>query len=151
VAFEGFLPRKGAGRRRRLAELAADPRTLVLFVAPHRAAADLGDLADALGPQRPAALARELTKLHEEVRHGTLAELAEGAAAGVRGEVTLVVAGAPAAAPAPASDPELADRVRALIAAGRPKKDAIAEVAAASGVPKRRVYQAVVDAGASDR
>jgi 16S rRNA (cytidine1402-2'-O)-methyltransferase len=151
VAFEGFLPRKGAARRRRLDELVAEPRTLVLFVAPHRAAADLDDLAAALGPDRRAALGRELTKLHEEVRHGTLAELAEGVRAGVRGEVTLVVAGAPEAAPATVADAELVDRVRALVAAGRTKKTAIAEVATTSGVPRRRVYQAVVDAGATDR
>jgi 16S rRNA (cytidine1402-2'-O)-methyltransferase len=148
VAFEGFLPRKGGPRRDRLAELAADPRTLVLFVAPHRAAADLGDLADALGPDRPAVLARELTKLHEEVLRGTLASLTERATAGpLKGELSLVVAGAPAAVAAPADDDELVARVRALVATGTAKKTAIAEVARGAGVPKRTVYQAVVDAG----
>jgi 16S rRNA (cytidine1402-2'-O)-methyltransferase len=147
VAFEGFLPRKGSARRERLAELATERRTLVLFVSPHRVDADLRDLAAALGEDRPAALARELTKLHEEVRRGPLAELRDGVADGVRGEVTLVVAGAPATTVASATDEELVARVRELVATGAAKKAAIAEVAAAAGVPKRRVYQAVVDAG----
>jgi 16S rRNA (cytidine1402-2'-O)-methyltransferase len=147
VVFEGFLPRKGAARRERLAELATERRTVVLFVSPHRVDDDLRDLATALGEDRPAALARELTKLHEEVRRGPLGELRDGVADGVRGEVTLVVAGAPAAAAAPATDEELVARVRALVATGEGKKAAIAEVAVAAGVPKRRVYQAVVDAG----
>lgn len=152
VAFDGFLPRKGPARRDRLAELAAEPRTLVLFVAPHRAAADLVDLADALGADRPAALCRELTKLHEEVRRGGLAELAAWCEDGVRGELTLVVAGADPAAPAAAGDGELLDRVRALVATGVPRKQAIADVARTAGVPKREVYQLVVDAGpAADR
>jgi 16S rRNA (cytidine1402-2'-O)-methyltransferase len=147
VVFEGFLPRKGAARRERLAELATERRTVVLFVSPHRVDDDLRDLAAALGEDRPAALARELTKLHEEVRRGPLGELRDGVAEGVRGEVTLVVAGAPAAAAAPATDEELVARVRELVATGEAKKAAIAEVAVAAGVPKRRVYQAVVDAG----
>jgi 16S rRNA (cytidine1402-2'-O)-methyltransferase len=147
VAFEGFLPRKGAARRERLAELATERRTMVLFVSPHRADADLGDLAAALGEERPAALARELTKLHEEVRRAPLGELRDGVADGVRGEVTLVVAGAPVVTAAPATDDDLVVRVRELVAAGATKKAAIAEVAVAAGVPKRRVYQAVVDAG----
>jgi 16S rRNA (cytidine1402-2'-O)-methyltransferase len=147
VAFEGFLPRKGAARRERLAELAVERRTLVLFVSPHRVDADLRDLASALGEDRPAALARELTKLHEEVRRGPLGELRDGVAEGVRGEVTLVVGGAPAASAAPATDEELVARVRELVTTGTAKKAAIAEVATAAGVPKRRVYQAVLDAG----
>jgi 16S rRNA (cytidine1402-2'-O)-methyltransferase len=147
VAFEGFLPRKGAARRDRLAELAAERRTMVLFVSPHRVAADLADLADACGTDRPAALTRELTKLHEEVRRGSLGDLLAGVADGVRGEVTVVVAGAPAPVATEATDAELVERVRGLVATGTPKKAAIAEVAAAAGVPKRRVYQAVVDAG----
>ena len=147
VAFDGFLPRKGTARHERLAELASERRTIVLFVAPHRAAADLRDLAVALGADRRAALARELTKLHEEVVHGTLDELVAHADRGLRGELTLVLAGAPDAVPAPATDEELVQRVRALIATGVAKKDAIVEVAVAAGVPKRVVYQAVVDAG----
>jgi 16S rRNA (cytidine1402-2'-O)-methyltransferase len=147
VAFEGFLPRKGGTRRERLAELATERRTMVLFISPHRAADDLTDLAGVLGEDRPAALARELTKLHEEVRRGSLGDLRDGVGEGVRGEVTLVVAGAPANEVVPASDDELVARVRELIATGTAKKAAIAEVAVAAGVPKRRVYQAVVDAG----
>ncbi|WP_148204489.1 16S rRNA (cytidine(1402)-2'-O)-methyltransferase [Acidothermus cellulolyticus] len=93
--FEGFLPRRQAGRRSRLAELADEPRTMVFFEAPHRLAATLADMAAVLGPERRAAACRELTKTYEEVRRGSLVELASWAASGVRGEVTLVVAGAP--------------------------------------------------------
>ncbi|MDT4965225.1 MAG: rRNA (cytidine1402-2-O)-methyltransferase, partial [Pseudonocardiales bacterium] len=92
--FEGFLPRKGGERRRALAALAAEPRTMVFFEAPHRLAAALGDLVDAFGASRRAVVCRELTKTYEEVRRGGLGELAEWAAGEVRGEVTLVVAGA---------------------------------------------------------
>lgn len=143
-AFEGFLPRKSTARARRLAELAADPRTLVFYVAPHRAAAELAAMAAAFGAERPAALARELTKLHEEVWHFRLADLAERAAEGVRGEVTVVVAGAPPLAPEPSSPHDLAARVRTLVAEGGTKRDAIAAVSQAAGVPKRVVYDAVV-------
>lgn len=146
--FEGFLPRRGNARRDRLAQLADERRTMVLFASPHRAAADLADLGEALGRDRPAALARELTKLHEEVRRGSLGELAQSAADGVRGEVTLVVAGAPTRSVATAQPAELVARVRELIATGLPRKDAIAAVAAATGQRRRDVYQAVVDAGA---
>jgi 16S rRNA (cytidine1402-2'-O)-methyltransferase len=146
VAFEGFLPRKGAARRARLAELATEPRTIVLYVSPHRAAADLGDLAQVLGEDRPAALGRELTKLHEEVRRGPLGALRDAAADGIRGEVTLVIAGAPAVEAAAVDDDELVGRVRQLVATGVPRKDAIVQVASNAGVPKRRVYQAVLDA-----
>jgi 16S rRNA (cytidine1402-2'-O)-methyltransferase len=145
--FEGFLPRRGAARRARLDALAHEPRTMLLFVSPHRAAADLLDLAEALGPDRPAALGRELTKLHEEVLRGSLTELAAQAAERIRGEVTLVIGGAPDEAPAVVGPDELAARVRTLVATGLSKKAAIAEVAVAAGVPKRAVYQAVVDAG----
>jgi len=143
-AFEGFLPRKSGPRARRLAELAADPRTLVFYVAPHRAAEDLAAMAEAFG-DRPAALARELTKLHEEVWTAGLATLAERAAAGVRGEVTVVVTGAPE--PAAPEVADLAVRVAGLVAAGMDKKEATAAVAKAAGVPRRAVYQALLDAG----
>lgn len=145
--FEGFLPRKGSARRSRLAELAGEPRTMVLFVSPHRAAADLRDLADALGPDRRAALGRELTKLHEQVLRGGLGELAASADEGLRGELTLVVAGAPVEEPAVPEAGALADAVAVRVAAGTRKKDAIAEVAQRAGIPKRDVYQAVLDAG----
>ena len=96
--FEGFLPRKPGERRRALEALAGERRTMVFFEAPHRVAATLADMAEVLGPDRPAALCRELTKTYEEVRREPLAVLAAGAAGGVLGEITLVVAGAPAPA-----------------------------------------------------
>ena len=145
--FEGFLPRKGAARRERLETLAGEPRTVVLFLSPHRAAADLEDLGGALGPDRPATLLRELTKLHEEVSAATLEELRAGVADGVQGEMTLVVAGAPPDEPEPVDDEEAVRRVRELIATGVSKKEAIASVAERTGRPKREIYQAVVDAG----
>lgn len=147
--FEGFLPRKGASRQERLDELAQEHRTIVVFLSPHRAAGDLEDLAATLGSDRPATLARELTKLHEEVRRATLGELLEAVRdEGVRGELTLVIGGASRADEAEQlDDTELVGRVRELIATGMSKKDAIAEVARAVGRPKREVYQAVVDAG----
>src|SRR6187402_2079487 len=96
--FEGFLPRKAGERSRRLAALAREERTMVFFEAPHRTEAALTAMADALGSDRAAAVCRELTKTHEEVRRGPLAELAAWAADGIRGEVTIVVAGAVASA-----------------------------------------------------
>lgn len=141
-AFEGFLPRKAGERARRLASLATEERTLVFFEAPHRTEVALRALAEAFGEDRRAAVCRELTKTHEEVRRGGLAELADWAADGVRGEVTLVVEGAAAAGPV--TDPEvLAARVAEAEAAGQPRKDAIAAVAKAAGVPKREVYDLV--------
>jgi 16S rRNA (cytidine1402-2'-O)-methyltransferase len=142
-AFEGFLPRKPGERDRRLAELAAEPRTLVFYVAPHRAAADLAAMRDAFGAERPAAVARELTKLHEEVIRGTLGVLAARAEEALRGELTVVVGGAPVDANV-ASPGELAGHVEELVAAGLPKKEAIAEAAARARVPKRTVYDAVL-------
>src|SRR5436309_8145742 len=94
--FEGFLPRRAGERRSALAGLAGEQRTLVFFEAPHRVAAMLADLVGAFGPDRPAAVCRELTKTYEEVRRGALAELAEWAGGQVRGELTVVLAGAPA-------------------------------------------------------
>jgi 16S rRNA (cytidine1402-2'-O)-methyltransferase len=144
--FEGFLPRRAAERRRRLAALAAEPRTLVFFESPHRIAATLADLAAAFGDDRPAAACRELTKTYEEVRRGTLAELATWASEGVRGEITLVVGGAPEAPALPADPAELAEAVADLVADGVPRKEAIASVARDRGVQKRVVYDAVVAA-----
>lgn len=147
VAFDGFLPRKGAARSERLAALATERRTMVLFASPHRASADLGDLAAALGADRRAVVARELTKLHEQLLRGTLGELASTTSQGLRGEVTIVIDGAPDPVAAPVSAADLVRRVRDLIATGVGKKEAIATVAEAAQVPKRDVYQAVVDAG----
>jgi len=143
--MEGFLPRKGGERRTRLAELADERRTLVLFEAPHRLGATLADLAEAFGPERRAVACRELTKTYEEVRRGTLGELAEWAVGEVRGELTLVVAGAEPRKDDASAD-TLADEVARREAAGAVRKDAIAETAKARGLPKRAVYDAVVAA-----
>lgn len=147
-AFEGFLPRKAGERMRRLAELAADRRTLVFFEAPSRLAASLESLAEAFGAERPAAVCRELTKLHEEVRRGPLAELAAWAAEGVRGEICIVVGGA--SEPAPADADEAVARVVGLAASGTRLKDAAAIVAAETGLGKRDLYEAALAARRSD-
>jgi 16S rRNA (cytidine1402-2'-O)-methyltransferase len=141
--FEGFLPRRAGERRRALAALAGEPRTVVFFEAPHRLAATLLALVEAFGPDRPAAVCRELTKTYEQIRRGTLRELAEWAAGDVRGEITLVVGGAPAVASS-AEPAELAAAVADREAAAESRKDAIAAVARAYGLPKRVVYEAVV-------
>ena len=143
--FEGFLPRKGGERRSRLAGLADERRTMVFFESPHRLADALADAAAAFGADRPAAVCRELTKTHEEVRRGPLASLAEWAADGVRGEITLVVGGAPAG-PVSLSPAELAALVADEEAAGATRKDAIRAVVVRTGLPRRMVYDAVVTA-----
>jgi 16S rRNA (cytidine1402-2'-O)-methyltransferase len=142
--FEGFLPRKAGERARALAALAGERRTLVVFEAPHRLAATLADLAAAFGADRPAAVCRELTKTHEEIRRGSLAELAAWAEGDVRGEITLVVGGATGTASVEPAD--LAAAVAAREAAGEPRKEAIAAVAREQGVPKRAVFDAVINA-----
>jgi 16S rRNA (cytidine1402-2'-O)-methyltransferase len=143
--FEGFLPRTGSHRRSRLRELAAEPRTLVFFEAPHRIAGALADLAAAFGEQRPAAVCRELTKTYEEVRRGTLAELASWAAEGdPRGEITVVVAGAPAGPAVRPGDDELRAAVAERESAGATRRDAIEAVADDFGLKKREVYRLVV-------
>jgi len=139
--FEGFLPRRTGERARRLAELAPERRTLVYFEAARRTAATLTAMAEAFGPDRRGAVCRELTKTHEEVRRGSLADLVEWAADGVRGEVTLVVGGA--SAPAPPADSELVEAVAGLEAEGTSRRDAIAEVARRTGTPRRAVYDLV--------
>jgi len=141
---EGFLPRKGPERRRRIGALMADARTTVVLEAPSRVAATLTELA-ATDPARPAAVVRELTKLHEEVWRGTLGEAAAVfAAREVRGEVVLVVGGAPAAAPADEDEVEAAVRsALGLDPASGPRQ--VAELVAASlGVPRRRAYEAAL-------
>ncbi|HEU4398985.1 MAG TPA: 16S rRNA (cytidine(1402)-2'-O)-methyltransferase [Actinomycetota bacterium] len=144
--FEGFPPRRVGARDRRLAELAAEPRTMVFFEAPHRALATLAAMAEAFGADRPCAVARELTKVHEEVLRGSLGEVGERLAAdGPRGELTLVVGGAPAPRPGAAEAAELAAEVAGLVAGGASTRDAITTVARASGAPRRAVYQAVLD------
>ncbi len=141
--FEGFLPRRAGERRRALAALAGEPRTVVFFEAPHRLAATLLALVEAFGSDRPAAVCRELTKTYEQIRRGTLRELADWAAGDLRGEITLVVGGAPAVA-SNAEPAELAAAVADREAAAESRKDAIAAVARAYGLPKRVVYDAVV-------
>lgn len=147
--FEGFLPRKPGERSRRLAALADEERTLVFFEAPHRTEAALRALAEAFGDDRRGAVCRELTKTHEEVRRGGLGALADWAAEGVRGEVTIVVEGAPEAGPV--TDPAvLVALVAQSEATGLRRKDAIAEVAKRAGVPKRVVYDLVHKGGPQD-
>ncbi len=141
--FEGFLPRKAGERSRVLAELAAERRTMVFFEAPHRLAASLAAIADAFGADRRTVVCRELTKTYEEVRRGSAAELATWADDGVRGEITIVVAGADTTK-AELTPAELAAEVAADEAAGTPRKQAIADVAKRLGLPKRTVYDAVV-------
>jgi 16S rRNA (cytidine1402-2'-O)-methyltransferase len=143
--FEGFLPRKGGERRSALTALAGERRTMVFFESPHRLADALLDAAAALGEDRPAAVCRELTKTYEEVRRGSLASLAQWAAEGVRGEITLVVGGAPEPA-VELSGAELAAEVAAEEAAGASRKDAIRAVVVRTGLPRRTVYDAVVAA-----
>ncbi|MFH9350564.1 16S rRNA (cytidine(1402)-2'-O)-methyltransferase [Kitasatospora sp. NPDC017646] len=144
--FEGFLPRKAGDRARQLASIAAEPRTMVFFEAPHRIAEALTAMAEAFGPERPAAVCRELTKTYEEVKRGPIGELAAWAAEGVRGEITVVVAGAPPAAPQELTPAELARLVAVREEAGERRKEAIAAVAVELSVPKREVFDAVVAA-----
>ncbi len=142
--FEGFLPRKGGERRRRLTELAAEPRTMVFFEAPHRTEATLEAMLETFGAERPAVICRELTKTYEEVRRGPLRELLDWASAGVRGEVTLVVAGAIAGQAD--LDTNVA-AVKAMIAQGSRLRPAVAQVAASTGMRKNTLYEAVVNSG----
>ncbi|GAA3849478.1 16S rRNA (cytidine(1402)-2'-O)-methyltransferase [Streptomyces sp. NPDC003631] len=149
--FEGFLPRKAGERLSRLREVAEERRTLVYFEAPHRLQATLDAMAEAFGAGRRAAVCRELTKTYEEVRRGPLGELAEWAAEGVRGEITVVVEGAGERAAEELDATELVRRVRVREEAGERRKEAIAAVAAEAGVPKREVFDAVVAAKNADR
>ncbi len=146
-AFEGFLPRKPSARRARLGHLADEPRTLVWYASPHRAAAELADAVEALGGERPAVVARELTKRFEEVRRGALATLAEELVAQPpRGELTVVVGGAPTSPPDDA-ERSLADAVDAVeerVAAGASTRDAVATEARARGLRRRTLYEAVL-------
>lgn len=145
--FEGFLPRRGRTRMDRLEQLAREDRTVVLYESPHRLTGTLRDLAVALGPDRDAVVARELTKVHGEVRRGTLGELADEAEAGppARGEHVIVIAPARAGALSDAAaefpdDAAIDAALSPLLAAGSSPRDATASVAADLGVPRRRVY-----------
>jgi 16S rRNA (cytidine1402-2'-O)-methyltransferase len=149
-SFEGFLPRSGRERRERLARIAADDRATVLFEAPTRIAATLRDLAAACGADRNASVCRELTKLHEQVVRGALAELARNVADGTlpaRGEIAIVIAGAstpPDARPAASIDAARA-RVEQLVSTGRRRSDAAREVATETGLNRRDLYDAGPD------
>ena len=139
--FEGFLPRKPGEKARGLAALAAERRTMVFFEAPHRIDATLLAMAEAFGPDRRAAVCRELTKTYEEVRRGALAELAAWAAEGVRGEITVVVAGA---SPTVTTVEEALPGIQERVLAGERLKDVCADVAAATGLSKKILYDASV-------
>ncbi len=148
MAFEGFLPRKGPARSERLGELAGERRTIVLYEAPHRLARTLDDLSATLGPQRQVVLARELTKLHEEVWRGTLAEAAHRVVeVAPRGEYVLVLAGAPDEAPA--TDDRIVDALDRQLTAGASTRDAVAAVASELRVSRRRVYELALAGGSS--
>ena len=142
--FEGFLPRKPGERARRLSGLAAEQRTMVFFEAPHRLAEMLGAMANALGPDRVASACRELTKTYEEVRHGGLAALAQWAVEGARGEITVVVSGAPAVS---ASLEDVLPVILRRVAEGERLKTVCAELAEQTGLAKKALY----DAAVSDR
>jgi 16S rRNA (cytidine1402-2'-O)-methyltransferase len=138
--FEGFLPRSGRARRDRLAELAAERRTIVVYEAPHRIGRTLADLAATLGDDRPVAVARELTKLWETIVRGTLASVELGEP---RGEYVLVIAGAPLAS-TPPDDDAIRDALRIELADGASTRDAAGAVARRLGVPKRLAYNLAV-------
>jgi 16S rRNA (cytidine1402-2'-O)-methyltransferase len=141
--FEGFLPRKGSGRTERLAAVAAERRTVVLYEAPHRLPRTLADLASVCGDDRPVAVARELTKLHEEVWRGTLGEAAAWAVERPpRGELVVVIDRAPGAPPP--DDDALVDALSVELAAGSSARDAARAVAARLGVPRRHAYDLAV-------
>ncbi|MBW3649413.1 MAG: 16S rRNA (cytidine(1402)-2'-O)-methyltransferase [Actinobacteria bacterium] len=140
--FEGFLPRKGRERTDRLAVLAGETRTTVLYEAPHRIGVTLHDLLDACGGERRIVIARELTKRFEEVWRGTVTEAGEWASAvAARGEFVLVLEGA---APARVTAAEVDEALRRHLAAGESTRDAVAAVAAGLSVPKRQVYAAAL-------
>jgi len=141
--FEGFPSRKAGERLRSFRALAPERRTLIFFEAPHRLDATLAAMAEAFGADRPAAVCRELTKTYEEVKRGALGDLAQWAAAGVKGEITVVVGGAPAEV----SDPESAvAAIQARVAGGERLRDVCAEVAAATGLSRNDLYNAALAA-----
>lgn len=136
--FEGFVPRKTQARRRRFSDNAHDPRTMVYFEAPHRLADFLDDAVAVFGPQRPAAVCRELTKTYEEVRRGPLAELAEWSRGDVLGEITVVIGGAPAVV---VSLDDAVVQVMALVNEGQRLSQAVSDVAVSASVPRKELYR----------
>lgn len=142
--FEGFLPRKAGERERVLSALVEEPRTMVFFEAPHRLAATLSAMAGVLGDRRPAAVCRELTKTYEEVRRGGLAELAAWAGGGVKGEITIVVAGRAPGVAGEADLEEVVAQVLARTAAGERLKDVTRDLSAKTGLSAKALYDAAV-------
>ncbi|WP_418276045.1 16S rRNA (cytidine(1402)-2'-O)-methyltransferase [Isoptericola jiangsuensis] len=148
--FDGFVPRKAGDRARWLSALTAEPRTMVFFEAPHRIVETLAAMAEAFGPDRPAAVCRELTKVYEEVLRGTVGELADTVADrsatgdALRGEICVVVGGAPAAAAPSVAD--LVGEVLTRVADGERLKTVVADVATTAGVAKRDLYAAALAA-----
>ena len=146
--FEGFLPREGKARRRILKAIAHEPRTLVFYEAPHRLADTLADMSVVFGEDRPAAVARELTKQHEEVKRGPLSELALWAADHeARGEIVLVVGGSPTPEEKPEGDWE--GLLRQLLSEGLSTQDAAKQVAKTHGIPRRQAYQRALELATS--
>jgi 16S rRNA (cytidine1402-2'-O)-methyltransferase len=149
--FEGFLPRKGAERAARLAALGPEARTVVLYEAPHRLRRTLRDLVDLCGPDRSVVVARELTKLHEEVIRGTLAEVASHFERfEPRGELVIVMAGAPSARE-PVGDDVLLAALQAGLDRGLTKRDAVDDVVRGTGEARRRVYDLSIRLGGAGR
>lgn len=140
-AFDGFLPRKRGERIRMIESIAAEQRTVIVFESPHRIVAALEDLETVLGPERRIAVCRELTKLHEEVLHGTVANVREAVGEGVRGEIVIVIDGAKEQA---ADEETAVERMLALIESGTRVKDAAAEIAEHTGLSKKTLYDAAV-------
>jgi len=143
--FAGFLPRAGKRRRERLAALAADPACTVLYEAPTRLGRTLADLATACGSDRRAVVARELTKVHEEIARGTLAELSARFSAAVKGEIAIAVAGAEIPAAGEIDDERLRELVRERIGAGQTAKDAATSLSRALGISRKRIYQLAIE------
>jgi len=144
VAFFAFPPRKAGERRRHFASLAEREETLVFYESPRRVGRTLLELAEALGEERAACVARELTKLHEEVARGSLRELAEQFAEGARGEVVLLVAGRPEAEAPPASPEQVDAQVRSLLAEGLSTREVALRVSSELRLPRREVYARAV-------
>lgn len=136
--FEGFLPRKGAARSERLLALQGERRAVVLYEGPHRAERTLNDLSNVLGPDRRVSIARELTKLHEQIWRGSLGEAVAWAADGLKGELVFVVEGAPA--PEAATDDAIRNELRQAISSGESTRDAVSGVSERLGVPRNRAY-----------
>jgi 16S rRNA (cytidine1402-2'-O)-methyltransferase len=144
--FEGFLPRKSGDRVRALTQLVHERRTMIFFEAPHRLSKTLNDMAEVFGPDRIAAVAREMTKTYEEVIRGSLQELNDWAVGEIKGEITLVLAGSDSTAASEMSLAELVAHLQEQVAAGASMKDAAAAVSREFGRSKREVYEAVIAA-----